>query len=420
MCGWENPDFGPGRDARYHFVMKSSRPVLAAALSSALLLSACSGGEVVEEPTGVTTPDASVSDDVTAASADDGAVASTAADASLSTTVPAGDDAADTTAPGEAAATSAPGDDAATTEVAMTTDEETAAMPLAEAEQAAATVLTARAKADQGDGEDVKDLQRKSLMGNARKAHVAADRLEAVTGEPAKVDLKKNPVEPNVLAVSRDDGELPILLLVQTVPADGIPVLHLLESRTGEAKDFRISWEAPMLPGTTVPTFDRRSVGSPVVRSGKGDLATSPRDLLKSVASYISYPQPEKTPDYRTHGYAPAVRDAAEAQAGAVAGQATLREKNWLVSEDTKTLLFEDGSAFVMGTLLRDTQFQVDSGATLTPPDSFRVFQDSGSLSSEAVLRTVVFVGMRAPAKDAEFKPEMIAAREQLIDAWGS
>lgn len=402
--------------------MKSSRPVLALALSSALLLSACSGGDVVEERTDSTRPSALVSDDATSASSsDDAAASSDGADAGVSTTAPGGEDTAATTAPADdAAGTTAPGDDAATTDVAMTTDEERAAMPLADAEKAAATVLTARAKADQGDGAKVKDLQRKSLMGNARKAHVAADRLEAVTGDPKKVDLKKNPVEPNVLAVSRDDGELPILLLVQTVPADGVPVLHLLESRTGEAKDFRISWEAPMLPGTSVPTFDRRSVGSPVVRSGKGGLAASPRNLLKSVASYISYPQPEKTPDYRTHGYAPAVRDAAEAQAGAVAGRATLREKNWLVSEATRTLLFEDGSAFVMGTLLRDTQFRVDSGATLTPPDSFRVFQDSGSLSNEAVLRTVVFVGMHAPAKDTTFKPEMIAAREQLIDAWGS
>lgn len=175
-----------------------------------------------------------------------------------------------------------------------------------------------------------------------------------------------------------------------------------------------------MLPGTEVPAFDRRSTGSPVLREGQGDLTMAPRDLLKSVAAYISYPQPDDTPDYRTHGYAPAVRDAARSQASEVSGQATLTEKNWLVSEDTKTLLFEDGSAFVMGTLLRDTRFGVSTGSQLNPSDTFKAFQNSDSLSNEAVLRTTVFIGMRAPSTEVEFKPEMIAAREQLVDAWGS
>lgn len=394
--------------------MKFSRSTLAVTLSSALLLSACSGGDA-EEPTAATTPSAATP----AATVDDASATSDSSDTAVGTA----DEASATTVAGpadDAAATTAPADDASATTVAMTTDEEGAALSLEEAEAAAATVLTARVRADQGDGADVKDFQRKSMMGSVRTAHEAADRLEGVMGEPAEVDLEENPVEPNVLAISRDDGQLPMFLLVQTVPEGGLPVLHLLESRTGEAKDFRISWEAPMLPGTEVPTFDRRSLGSPVLREGKGDLTMSPRDLLKSVAAYISYPQPEETPDYRTHGYAPAVRRAAETQAGQVAGQARLTEKNWLVSEDTKTLLFEDGSAFVMGTLLRDTQFDVTSGAELAPPDSFRVFQDSGTLSDEAVLRTMVFIGMRAPSQDVEFKPEMIAAREQLVDAWGS
>lgn len=281
-------------------------------------------------------------------------------------------------------------------------------------------MLTARMQADQGDGRDIRDYQRASLMVNARKAHEAADRLESVTGAPPEIDLEENPVEPNVLAVSRDDGELPMFLLVQTVPEEGLPVLHLLESRTGETKDFRISWEAPMLPGTEVPTFDPRSVGTPVLRSGKGDLEIDPRDLLKQLAVLVTYPIQEDLPDFRTHDYAPSVRRAAQQQAEAVEGRATLQEKNWLVTDDTKTLLFEDGSAFVMGTLLRDTQFKVAAGNALNPSESFRVFQDSASLQNEAVLRTSVFVGMRAPTEANPFKPEMIAAREQLVDAWGS
>lgn len=370
--------------------MKFSRSTLAVALSSALLLSACSGdGDVVG------------TDSTTEASTPDGS----------GTTATSEDDAATTTAPGGT-------DDAASTTAAMTTDEEGAALSLEEAEEAAQTILTRRVEADQGDGEEVREAQKLSMMGNARKAHEAADQLESVTGEPSELSIED--LESTVLAISRDDGELPMFLLVQTVPEEGMPVLHLLESRTGDAKDFRISWEAPMLPGTEVPTFDRRSAGSPVLRSGSGDLAQAPRDLLKDLATIVTYPQPEESPSIRSNGYAPSVRSAAQDQADAVAGRASLTEKNWLVSEDTRTLLFEDGSAFVMGNLLRDTQFKVDPGSALTTTDSFRVFQDSSSLSEEAVLRTSVFVGLHAPAKDNTFMPEIIAAHEQLVDAWGS
>lgn len=385
--------------------MKYSRSTLALALSSALLLSACSGDDPVEEEaTGSASPVAT----------SDAAESTTAAADAATTSEPAGGPADD------AAATTAPGDDAAATTVAMTTEEETAAIGLAEAEEQAATVLTARIQADQGDGEDISDVQRTSMSGTARTAHAAADRLESVTGEPPEVDLEQTPVEPNVLAISRDDGEVPVLMLVQTVPAEGAPVLHLMESKSGRLDGFRIIWEAPMLPGTEVPAFDRRSVGTPVLRSGQGDLTMEPRELLKSVAADINFPQPEETSDYETHGYADAVREAAQAQADEVSGRASLEEKNWIYSDDTRTLLFEDGSALVTGVLLRDTTFSVESGSVLTPPDTFRVFQDNGSLSQEAVLRTMVFVAMHAPSEQVDFTPEMIAAREQLVDAWGS
>lgn len=366
--------------------MKFSRMAVAATLSSALVvgLGACSGDEADDDSaTGA------------ASTADGGGSGA--------------DDAEQTTG----------GDDASQTTIAMTTDDETAALPLEEAEDVASTVLTARVEADQGDGDDIQEAQESSMAGTVLVAHKAADRLEEVDGEPEEVDLEENPVEPNVLAVSREDGESPTFLLVQSVPEDEVPWLHLMESDSGDAADFRITWEARMLPGTSVPAFDARSAGSPVLRSGKGDLTMEPRELLKSVAAYTAFPQPDDVPDYRTHGYAPSVRDAAREQADAVSGQAGLQEKNWLVSDDVKTLLFEDGSGFVMGSLLRDTQFSVNSGSELNPPDAFRVFEDVDVLTSEATMRTSVFIGMRAPSEDVEFKPEMLAAHEQLIDAWG-
>lgn len=400
--------------------MKISRMTLAATLSSALVLAACSGDEGGDGATDPAAgPDAATSSADPAMQTGGTTDAGTATSDTAAGTAGAGDDEATTAAAGDDAATTsgAGADDDST--VAMTTDEASGAVTLEVAEEAAEQVLTARVEADQGDGEDVQEAQEASMVGTVLTAHQAADRLEGVAGEPAEVDLEENPVEPNVLAISREDDEEPVLVLVQTVPEDGVPWLHLLSSDSGDADDFRIGWEARMLPGTEVPSFDSRSTGSPVLRSGQGDLTMEPRELLRSVAAYTAYPQPEEVPDYRTHGYAPSVRYAAEDQAEAVDGQATLEEKNWLVSDDTRTLLFEDGSAFVMGSLLRDTRFTVNSGSELTPPDAFRVFQDSEVLTEEATLRTSVFVGMRLPSEDVSFKPEMIAVQEQLVDAWG-
>lgn len=375
--------------------MKFSRVTAGVTLTGVLALSACTD----------------------AGTDDGGATSGTVTDASTASAEGASDDAATT-------ATSAPSADAVAetagaTSEPMTTDEARAAMTVEEAEAVAATVMTARHESFQGDGKKVRDAQRKAFMGSARKATEAADRLEDIFGEPSEKG-QDEAAEPNVLAISRDDGDLPIFLLVQTVPEDEVPVLHLLESRTGEHGDFRIIWEASMLPGTKVPTFDRRSVGTPVVRDGRGDLEQPARETLKQLASYTSWPQPEEVPDFRTHGYSPAVRKAAESQAAAVADQADLREKNWLVNDDVKTLLFEDGSAFVIGTLLRDTSFTVKANSVLNPPETFVEFAGADALTEEAVLRTMVFVGLRVPTQEVELKPEMIAVREQLVDAWGS
>ena len=376
--------------------MKYSRLAVAATLSSALVLTACTGADT---PT----------DEAT----------STAA---LSAPAPAQDEASSTTGTASSTADDSvqtTGSDDASTTTEMATDEAQAVLTVDEAQAIATKILDQRFAAFSAKAKKAKALQKVTFIGSARTAAGAATKLKGVVKAPAETKDKKA-AAPNVLAISRDDGELPQLILVQTVPEDGVPVLHLMESRSGKVSDFRITWEAPMLPGTSVPTFDRRSVGSPVLRKGSGDLAMSPRQTLKELAKYTSWPQPKAIPDYRTHGYSPTVRDAAQAQAKSVEGLATLREKNWLISDDTRTLLFEDGTGLVLGTLLRDTVFTVNSGSVLTPPKTFTVFADDTNLTDEAVLRTMVFTAMRVPSKDVKFKPEMLAVREQLVDASGS
>lgn len=403
--------------------MKSSRLTLVAAVSSALVLTACTDAQTSDPGSSSTTAGSS---QTTESSTTDAAPATDAAETSAST--PDGSastesaDAAGSTEDGTGTTAAAGADDESAT-AEMTTDEATAAVSVEEAEAVAAGLLEARRVAlKTSDTATFQESADAAMAGSARQVISGSRTLESVFGKTADAELSQAP-EPNVLSISREDGEGAAYLLVQTVPdPESAPWLHLMSSPSGEAADFRIVWEAPMLPGTEIPAFDRRSVGTPVLRSGQGELRDAPRDTIKALAAWISWPLPDDdtNPGIRTHGYVPAVRDAAEAQAAAVAEQARLREKNWLVSDDTTTLMFEDGTALVVGSILRDTTFTVNAGSTLTPPDSFRVLAGDDSISEEAVLRTMVFVAMRVPSEEIDFKPEMLAAQEQLVDAWGN
>lgn len=373
--------------------MQFSRLTVAVTLSSALLVTACTGqGESGEETSGGSTT----------VGAQDTATAT-------------GDPVEETTDDTTATATPTDDDTAATTE--MTTDEGQAALGVDEAEQVATTLLEARHEAYTAS-DDIEGAQEKAFAGTALNAAAAETRLRDEVGEGD--DEPEELTDPNVLAISRADDADSVLILVQTVPDSGVPMLHLMESPSGAEEDFRITWEASMLAGTELPSFDARSVGTPVVRSGRGDLSVNPREILKSLAAYVAWPQPDTNPGINTSGYGDAVRTAAKRQAEAVAAQATLREKNWLVSDDVRTLLFEDGSGLVIGSLLRDTTFTPNADAILTPPETFLVFAEDDEITEQAVLRTSVFVAMRVPSNEQDFKHTLIAAREQLVDAWGS
>lgn len=360
-----------------------------ATLTGSLLLSACSGS-------------------------DDGASTDASADASTN----AGGDTSGSTSGDEASAT----DDSSETTSAADDDVITAApvgegaVSVEEAERLARTLLTRAAESTQVDGEEAGDAIGTAYRGVAREAALAADQLEPVTAEPPARDLQQDPVEPNVLAISRADEQSPDLILAQTAPEGQLPELHLL-SRPAEGGGFRIVWSAPMLPETEVGTFDRRSVGSPVLRSGGGDFVTPPGTALTGLAGYIDYP-PADAPDVRTNGYAPQVRKSADEQAQEVAAQADLRETNSLTEDDYWTLLQEDGSGIAFGVIDRETVFDVRAGSQLIPPDTFTALGGAEVLTDSATLRTSVFVAMRLPAETGP--PELIAAREQIVGAFGS
>ena len=357
--------------------MKSSRLAAVAALSSVLLVSACSGSE------------------------GDGSSSSEDASASQSSGGGGGQDDAQS---------SGADDDTVTAEA-----EGVASVDTDEAEAIAADLLTKAAKVSNGDGNEITSDAKAAYRGHAYYAALAADQLEEIEGEPPVRDLITDPVEPTVLAISRDDGEFPLLMLVQTVPESGPPELYVMAS-PDEPENFRIVWWAPMLPGTDIGTFDRRTVGSPILREGAGDLARSPQKVYAALADSIDYPvgEPFKA---KTNGYAPAVREAAAEQADEVSEQAELTESNELRTR-MYTFYREDGSAVSFAALKRETEFDVRDGMELTPPESFLVFNDDEAITGRARLNTYVYMALALPQDDS--RPEMVAVREQLVSAVGS
>lgn len=215
-----------------------------------------------------------------------------------------------------------------------------------------------------------------------------------------------------------DPAAEPNVILVQTVPETGAPVLHLMTSPAG-TEDFRITWSAQMLPGTDVGTFDRRSLGSPVVRDdAQADgLVQAPNSVLEELAESINYPATGQT-EVLTNDYAPQVRKAAATQAQDVSAQADFTESNSLSDSPVSTLLREDGSAITFAVLDRASTFEIKSGMELTAPEAFVALAGAESLSERATLDNQVFVAMVIPATCGS--PEMIAATEQMVGASGS
>jgi hypothetical protein len=359
--------------------VRSSRVTVVAALSCLLALSACSGSEGEES----SSQDSSSTESGSGGGTDDAAQTSSGDDADGETADP----------------------------------EDVASVSLDEAQQIATDRLSQAAQVQNGDGEEIKADARSAYRGHTYYAALAADELEAVDGKPERRDLISDPVEPNVLAISREDGQSPLLILAQTVPDSGAPELFVLSSPDDQAENFRIAWWAPMLPGTDIGSFDRRSVGSPVLREGPGDLSRSPRRAFTQLAELIDYPAADDPPRIKTNGYAPQVREAAEQQASEVSEQAEFSESNTLKTQ-TYTFYREDGSAVSFAALKRESEFDVRAGMELTPPETFLVFEDDESITSRARLNSYVYAALTIPVDDT--RPEMVAAREQLISAAGS
>lgn len=173
--------------------MKSARIAAVAALSSMLLVSACSDSD-------------------SQTTSDEGATTASA-------------DSDDATATSDGAASSAgPDDGAEQTEQAQSVG----VISVEEGEAIATRLLPSAEAVLEKDGEAIKDELEQNYRGPALEAAIAADLLEPVTGNPELRDLIADPIEPNVLAISRDDAQEPNVMLVQTVPSTGAPILHLM------------------------------------------------------------------------------------------------------------------------------------------------------------------------------------------------
>ncbi|WP_153397349.1 hypothetical protein [Ornithinicoccus halotolerans] len=386
--------------------MRVPRPALALALASALVLSACSGDSegADSEPAGA---DAATSTaGVGAESTEDGSTEGAGG----------AEDAAETTAPGQEQAATAAGE-----------SQPSGVVSVEESEQIASDVLTMAVRSTKRNGDKALGDIKRAYSGPDRRAHEVAEDLEDVTGRPPKVErhLGRNPLQPTVLAVSQDDEKYPQYILAQAVPewaGSDVPELYLLV-RPKEGADFKIRWSAPMLPGTEVGLFERRSTGSPVLRNrsqAKEALAQRPTSVLNELADYVGHPPSEGKVSIRTNGYAPEVRRNAREQASDISASADFMQTDELLPDALHTLQLADGSAMSFAVMERTAHFHVRDGHTLVPPDTFAHLAGDDALGAEATMTALVFVAVRVPAADEDRPPAVIAAREQVVAASGS
>lgn len=382
--------------------MKLTRPLLAVVLSSSLVVASCSGDD--EQPT---TTDTGASATAEATPDDDAATASAVPD-DASATATASPDAATATA---SPTTEASGDDEETDQAIHG-----GVVTIEEADRIAADLLTKAEKARYASGSERAELIEAAYNGPARTAVRAESKLRSVTGAP---EGEPGKVEPTVLAISRaEEGEDMKYLVAQTVPEDGLPKLHLIATG-GPPENFRIVWEGEMLPGTAIEPFERRSLGSPVLDpEAPSQLWFKPDAVMRQLGRILDYPMPENQPNLKTSGYAPEVRDQARTQAAQVDEQATFRQTHKNRDQNLTTIELADGSAIAFGVLDRTSVFRVRDGMELSPPDTFRVFVDDGSITESAQIDWLVFTAVHIPTERTA--PRLVAVHEQIVGAEGS
>ncbi|USQ79323.1 hypothetical protein NF556_17185 [Ornithinimicrobium faecis] len=414
--------------------MKLPRTALALALSSSLLLAACSGSDEPEESTDTSSTAADASPDAADTTGDAGESTGDAGestgDAGESTGDAAGStgDAAESTgdaseSTGDAAgstgdagdSTAAPGEDSETDDAVITAPAAGAGvLSVEEGEEIASQLMREAADSQNADAEEAAELNESAFSGSELRAAVAATSLRDIGITPV---IDYHPTSPNVLAISREDGEFPAYMVVQSVPESGLPELHLMVQEE-DGGDWKIGWSAPMLAGTEIGTFDPRSEGSTVIRDGKAGLTNYPSYVVDMLFQILDYPFADERPDFRTNNYGPQVRAAAEEQAASVAEQATLTQDHSLRSGTLRTIELADGSAIMFPVLERKSTFDVLDGMILEPSSAFAHFAEDDTITDSAEMTTLVFLAVHVRADGGD--PEVIAAREQVVGANGS
>lgn len=373
--------------------MKLSHAALALALSSSLVLSACTDAD---DPEGT---EAASSTTAAGGSEDSASATGGAGDGAVST----GDAA---TATGDAATST---DDGAITAPAAGAG----VISVEEAETVAAQLMRTAANSQVVDVEEAAALNEKAFVGSELKAATAATTLREAGLSPV---IDYAPTGSNVLAISREDGESPAFMVVQSVPESGLPELHLMVSEDDGA-NWKIGWSAPMLAGTKVGTFDSRSEGSTVLRDTRGDLSNYPSGVVDKLFEILDYPFSEERPDFKTNDYGPQVRKATEAQAASVSEQATMTSTHSLRTGTLRTIELADGSAIMFPVLERTSIFDVKDGMILKPPTAFIHLTGDDTITDSAKMTSLVFLAVHIRTDGGA--PEVIAAREQVVSASG-
>ncbi len=288
------------------------------------------------------------------------------------------------------------------------------ALPQGRAEDLAADLFRAKAKAT-APGESGVTARKAVYDGVALTAANAEAKLADTLSAQVRAELKSTGDAPEILAVSTGTAYPRQIIARTTLAKSGLPVLHLLVAKSLRSP-YQLVASARMVPGSAVSPFDAITDGSAPIGDGAG-LVISPDEILKTLPASLNYPTPaDRDPrvgeDPWTTQLLASVRDKAKA----LKALATISQTH--VSRGVLGGLRSapGHGALVFVALEREDVLLNRTGATITPTKAFTALSTVTSVKSEAATKTLEFLVLQVPETGTA---SVVAASEQLFAAEG-
>lgn len=271
-------------------------------------------------------------------------------------------------------------------------------------------VLTESRSVYSGEGDAAGQVP-KTFAGEGARAALAAVQLVSA-GVQGKAGAAPGDVK--VLTTSRGDAYPRHIVGASTPAGAQLPQIHLISAKDAKTP-YRLALSAQVLPGAAISAFPAPDQGAQVVTDGS-DMAIKPVDLLKSYAKGLTEGAKGDVP-YESDTFFDQVRQRAEEQAKAVAGQADFTQTNQVMPDPVVAVREANGDTLVFGAIERTSDYAIKAGQQMAPTPIFSAFVPGRSVLVQQVrTQAVQFLVFVVPKSG---KAHLVAATEQVVGASG-